>query len=79
MGVSVVNALSVWLELKIWRDDKIHIARFEHGETAEHLKVIGDAHGEKGTEVRFLASTDTFSNLEYSFETLESVCANWRF
>lgn len=71
VGVSVVNALSVWLELKIWRDDKVHIARFEHGETAEHLTVIGDANGEKGTEVRFLASTDTFSNLEYSFETLE--------
>lgn len=71
VGVSVVNALSVWLELRIWRDDKVHIARFEHGETAEHLKVIGDANGEKGTEVRFLASTDTFSNLEYSFETLE--------
>jgi DNA gyrase subunit B len=59
------------LELKVWRNDKVHIARFEHGETAEHLKVIGDADGEKGTEVRFLASTDTFSNLEYSFETLE--------
>ena len=71
VGVSVVNALSVWLELKVWRNDKVHIARFEHGETAEHLKVIGDADGEKGTEVRFLASTDTFSNLEYSFETLE--------
>jgi DNA gyrase subunit B len=49
----------------------VHIARFEHGDTAEHLKIIGDANGEKGTEVRFLASTDTFSNLEYSFETLE--------
>jgi DNA gyrase subunit B len=71
VGVSVVNALSVWLELKVWRDDKVHIARFEHGETAKHLKVIGDANGEKGTEVRFLASTETFSNLEYSFETLE--------
>lgn len=71
VGVSVVNALSVWLELKVWRNDKVHIARFEHGETAKHLKVIGDANGEKGTEVRFLASTDTFSNLEYSFETLE--------
>jgi DNA gyrase subunit B len=71
VGVSVVNALSVWLELKVWRDGKVHIARFEHGDTAEHLKIIGDANGEKGTEVRFLASTDTFSNLEYSFETLE--------
>ena len=71
VGVSVVNALSVWLELKVWRNGKVHIARFEHGETAKHLKVIGDANGEKGTEVRFLASTETFSNLEYSFETLE--------
>ncbi|MEX0339031.1 MAG: DNA topoisomerase (ATP-hydrolyzing) subunit B [Arenibacterium sp.] len=71
VGVSVVNALSVWLELRIWRDGKEHVARFEHGETVEHLKVVGDADGKTGTEVRFLASTDTFSNLDYSFETLE--------
>ena len=71
VGVSVVNALSVWLELRIWRDDKEHIARFEHGETVKHLEVVGDANGKTGTEVRFLASTDTFSNLNYSFETLE--------
>ncbi|MDU8929601.1 DNA topoisomerase (ATP-hydrolyzing) subunit B [Alisedimentitalea sp. MJ-SS2] len=71
VGVSVVNALSVWLELRIWRDGKEHFAKFEHGETSEHLRVVGDANGRKGTEVRFLASTDTFSNLEYSFETLE--------
>jgi DNA gyrase subunit B len=71
VGVSVVNALSVWLELRVWRDGKEHYAKFEHGETSEHLRVVGDANGEKGTEVRFLASTGTFSNLEYSFETLE--------
>ena len=71
VGVSVVNALSVWLELRIWRDGKEHVARFEHGETAEHLKVVGDAGDKTGTEVRFLASTGTFSNLEYSFDTLE--------
>ena len=71
VGVSVVNALSVWLELRIWRDGKEHYAKFEHGNTTEHLKVVGDAAGETGTEVRFLASTDTFSNLDYSFETLE--------
>lgn len=71
VGVSVVNALSVWLELRVWRDGKEHYAKFEHGETTEHLRVEGDANGEKGTEVRFLASTGTFSNLEYSFETLE--------
>ncbi|NOX74129.1 MAG: DNA topoisomerase (ATP-hydrolyzing) subunit B [Alphaproteobacteria bacterium] len=71
VGVSVVNALSEWLELRIWRDGKEHVARFEHGETVEHLKVVGDANGRKGTEVRFLASLDTFSDLEYSFKTLE--------
>jgi len=71
VGVSVVNALSNWLELRIWRNGKEHVARFEHGDTAEHLKVVGDAGDRTGTEVRFLASLDTFSNLEYSFEVLE--------
>ncbi|TKZ18183.1 DNA topoisomerase (ATP-hydrolyzing) subunit B [Shimia litoralis] len=71
VGVSVVNALSVWLELRVWRNGKEHFAKFGHGETTEHLRVVGDANGRKGTEVRFLASTDTFSNLEYSFDTLE--------
>ena len=71
VGVSVVNALSVWLELRIWRNGKEHFAKFEHGDTTEHLRVVGDANGRKGTEVRFLASTGTFSNLDYSFETLE--------
>jgi DNA gyrase subunit B len=71
VGVSVVNALSDWLELRIWREGKEHVARFEHGDTAEHLKVVQDCGDRTGTEVRFMASTDTFSNLEYSFETLE--------
>ncbi len=71
VGVSVVNALSDYLELRIWRDDKEHYARFEGGYTTEHLRVEGDANGRKGTEVRFLASTETFSNREFVFETLE--------
>ena len=71
VGVSVVNALSDWLELRIWREGKEHYARFEGGFTVESLRVVGDSNGQKGTEVRFLASTSTFSNLEYSFETLE--------
>lgn len=71
VGVSVVNALSDWLELRIWREGKEHVARFEHGDTAEHLKVVGECGEQTGTEVRFMASTNTFSNLEYSFETLE--------
>ena len=70
VGVSVVNALSVWLDLRIWREGKEHIARFEHGDTVKHLEIVGDTE-ETGTEVRFLASTGTFSNVDYSFETLE--------
>ena len=71
VGVSVVNALSDWLELRIWRDGYEHVARFERGETAEHLSVVGPS-DETGTAVRFMASTTTFSNLEYSFKILET-------
>ncbi|MBM1815662.1 DNA topoisomerase (ATP-hydrolyzing) subunit B [Pseudosulfitobacter pseudonitzschiae] len=71
VGVSVVNALSDWLELRIWREGKEHIARFERGDTVKHLEVVGPSNGKTGTEVRFLASTTTFSNLEYHFDTLE--------
>jgi DNA gyrase subunit B len=72
VGVSVVNALSEWLELRIWRDGKEHFARFEHGDTVKSLRVTGPAEGQRGTEVRFLGSTKTFSNLDYSFKTLEN-------
>ena len=71
VGVSVVNALSDWLELTIWRDGKEHKARFEHGETVEPLAVVGDADGQKGTRVKFHASAGTFTNLEYKYATLE--------
>ncbi len=78
VGVSVVNALSDWLELRVWRNGKEHYARFENGDTVEHLRVVGDTPGEKGTEVRFLASSKedrpdgTFSNREFIFKTLEN-------
>ncbi|GLS85227.1 DNA gyrase subunit B [Cypionkella aquatica] len=77
VGVSVVNALSEWLELTVWRNDIEYRARFEHGECVVHVHEIGPAPGMRGTEVRFLASAKTnipegtFSNLEYSFKTLE--------
>lgn len=72
VGVSVVNALSEWLELRIWRNGKEHLARFEHGDTVKHLEVVGEANGRKGTEVRFLASLDTFSDRDFIFKTLEN-------
>ena len=71
VGISVVNALSVWLDLRVWRDGKEHHARFEHGNTVTPLTVVGESGGETGTEVRFLASTETFSDIDYNFETLE--------
>lgn len=71
VGISVVNALSVWLELKIWRQGKEHFVRFEHGETVEPLKVVGDSEGMTGTQVTFMPSAETFSMTEFKFETLE--------
>jgi DNA gyrase subunit B len=71
VGISVVKALSDWLELRIWRDGKEHYVRFENSVTVKPLEVVGDANGEKGTEVRFLSSDQTFSNLDYHYETLE--------
>ena len=69
VGVSVVNALSDWVTLTIYRDGKEHFVRFVRGETEEPLKVVGDS-DKKGTTVRFLASSETFGNVEYSFDTL---------
>ncbi|HVX78745.1 MAG TPA: DNA topoisomerase (ATP-hydrolyzing) subunit B [Bradyrhizobium sp.] len=71
VGVSVVNALSSKLQLRVWRDGKEHFVEFAHGDAVAPLKVVGDAHGKRGTEVTFLASTETFKNIEYDFATLE--------
>ncbi len=82
VGVSVVNALSEWLELAIWRDGQEHWMRFEHGDAVAPLKLVGDApksdrnaddNGfKKGTRVTFKASHDTFKNVtEFDFEKLE--------
>ena len=72
VGVSVVNALSDWLELRIWRDGKEYFMRFHDGVAVAPLKMVGEIKGKKGTEVSFHASNKTFSNvLTYSFSTLE--------
>jgi DNA gyrase subunit B len=78
VGVSVVNALSEWLELTVWRNDTEYRARFEDGECTVHVHPVGEAPGQRGTQVRFLASAKTnradgtFSNLDYSFKVLET-------
>ncbi|SUB11726.1 DNA gyrase subunit B [Brucella intermedia] len=71
VGVSVVNALSIWLKLKIRRAGKIHEMSFTHGVADAPLVVTGDAGGETGTEVSFLPSPETFSMVEFDFDTLE--------
>ncbi len=71
VGVSVVNALSTWLRLRIWREGKEHVAMFANGNVTEHLKVVGDAPNMHGTEVTFLPSPETFTQTEFDFETLE--------
>ncbi len=71
VGVSVVNALSSWLELTIWRNGKEHFIRFEHGAPVAPLKVVGEAGGRRGTRVTFLPSPETFTKTEFDYATLE--------
>jgi DNA gyrase subunit B len=72
VGVSVVNALSEWLELTIWRDGEEHFMRFRHGDAEAPLKLIGPSpEGKKGTRVTFLPSPETFKITEFDFEQLE--------
>ncbi len=71
VGVSVVNALSEILELRIWRDDKEHSMRFFDGEPEADLKVIGDAVGKSGTEITFKPSASTFTNTKFELSRLE--------
>ncbi len=71
VGVSVVNALSTWLRLRVWRDGKEHFIEFRDGEAVAPLIVVGDAGDQRGTEVTFLPSPQTFTMLEFDFATLE--------
>jgi DNA gyrase subunit B len=72
VGVSVVNALSEWLDLTIWRDGEEHFMRFRHGDAEAPLKVVGKApEGKKGTRVTFLPSPETFKITDFDFEQLE--------
>ncbi|CAN1723849.1 DNA gyrase subunit B [Hyphomicrobium sp. 1Nfss2.1] len=71
VGVSVVNALSTWLKARIWREGKEHLVEFRDGVPTGPLKVVGDGNGERGTEVSFLPSPNTFTQTEFDFGTLE--------
>jgi DNA gyrase subunit B len=71
VGVSVVNALSSWLKLKVWRDGKEHAVEFRDGVAVAPLAVVGAAHDRQGTEVTFLPSPKTFTMVEFDFATLE--------
>ncbi|HYE50986.1 MAG TPA: DNA topoisomerase (ATP-hydrolyzing) subunit B, partial [Azospirillaceae bacterium] len=77
VGVSVVNALSETLDLKIWRQGKVWTMRFRHGDAEAPLKEVGDAPLKPdgrpftGTEVTFLPSKETFTKTEFDFQTLE--------
>ena len=71
VGVSVVNALSEFLDLRIWRNGREYYMRFRHGDPVDPLKEIGNAEGKKGTEVTFLPSPATFTKTEFDFSTLE--------
>ena len=77
VGVSVVNALSDWLELVIYRNGRKHQMRFERGDTVKSLEVVGDApmrdNGKvlSGTEVTFYPSVTTFSHIDFDLKTLE--------
>ncbi|WP_242152109.1 DNA topoisomerase (ATP-hydrolyzing) subunit B [Sphingomonas sp. BAUL-RG-20F-R05-02] len=71
VGVSVVNALSEWLDLTIWRDGQEHYMRFAFGDAVAPLKIVGDANGKKGTKVTFFPSPATFKITDFDFEKLE--------
>lgn len=71
VGVSVVNALSDWLELRIWRDQKEHFIRFKDGDSEFPLRVENENTDKKGSEITFMPSSSIFKTIDFSFSTLE--------
>lgn len=71
VGVSVVNALSDWLELRIWRDQKEHFIRFKGGDSEFPLRIENENIDKKGSEITFMPSSSIFKTIDFSFSTLE--------
>ena len=71
VGAAVVNALSEWMEVRIWRQGLEHFIRFRHGDAEAPLSVVGPSTEHQGTEVTFLPSTGTFTKVEFDFAILE--------
>jgi DNA gyrase subunit B len=76
VGVSVVNALSTRLTLRIWRDGLEYVMHFAHGDAVEKLTVVGpapivDGRPKRGTEVTFLPSPQTFTMVDFDYATIE--------
>jgi DNA gyrase subunit B len=71
VGAAVVNALSEWMDVRIWRGGKEHFIRFQHGDAVGPLVVVGDSEKPSGTEVTFKPSTATFTKVEYEYAILE--------
>ena len=69
VGVSVVNALSDWLKLRVHRNNKVHEIEFARGERKENIKIVGDTN-KTGTEVHFLPSVSTFTDINFHFDIL---------
>lgn len=71
VGVSVVNALSSWLDLRIWREGKEHFVRFKHGVVEAPLVAVKECGDKTGSEITFMPSTETFTMIDFNFKTLE--------
>lgn len=71
VGAAVVNALSEWMRVRIWRDGKVHEISFKHGEPNAPLKIVGDCGDVTGTEISFKPSAETFTHTEFNFSILQ--------
>ena len=71
VGAAVVNALSEWMDVRIWRNGQEHFIRFRHGDAEAPLSIVGPSDAPGGTEVTFKPSTGTFTKVEFDYAVLE--------